>query len=63
MVEEPFTLEEMMAADELFFSSSSALCARICEVDGKAVGMRDEKTFAAIRDEYQRRMKAECGLA
>ena len=51
-----------MAADEVFFTSSSALCARICEIDGKPAGMKDEKTFARIRDEYQRRMKAECGL-
>ena len=63
VVEEPFTVSQMLEADEVFFSSSSALCARICEVDGKAVGMKDERTFAAIRDEYQRRMKAECGLA
>jgi len=63
VVEEPFTVREMMEADEVFFSSSSALCARIHEIDGRPVGMKDEKTFAAIRDEYQRRMKAECGLA
>jgi len=63
VVEEPFTVDEMMDADEVFFSSSSALCARISEIDGKPVGMKDEKTFAAIRDEYQRRMKSECALA
>ena len=47
------TLDEMMAADEVFFSSSSALTCRVCEIDGKAVGMKDEKTFSAIRDAYQ----------
>ena len=60
--ERSFTLDEMMAADEVFFSSSSALTCRIREIDGRAVGMRDEKTFGAIRDAYQAEMKAECGV-
>ena len=60
--ERPFTLDEMMAADEVFFSSSSALTCRIREIDGRSVGMRDEKTFGAIRDAYQAEMKAECGV-
>ena len=62
VVEEPFTLEEMMAADEVFTTSSSALSTRINRIDGKPVGCRDEKTFAAIRDAYQEEMKQECGL-
>lgn len=41
VVEEPFTLEEMMNADEVFFTSASALCCRIEEIDGKKVGGRD----------------------
>ena len=53
VVEEPFTLEALFDADEVFFSSSSALTSRVCEIDGKAVGMKDEKTFSAIRDAYQ----------
>lgn len=61
VVEEPFTLSEMMAADEVFFSSSSALTCRIGEIDGQPVGMKDERTFAMIRDAYQEEMKAECG--
>ena len=63
VVEEPFTLQEMMEADEVFFSSSSALTCRIGEIDGKPVGLKDEKTFALIRDGYQEEMKKECGLA
>ena len=62
VVEEPFTVDEMMAADEVFFSSSSALTCRIGEIDGKPVGMKDEKTFAAIRDAYQAELRAECGV-
>ena len=62
MVEEPFTVAEMMDADEVFFSSSSALTCRIGEIDGKPVGMKDEKTFSIIRDAYQAELKAECGV-
>ena len=60
VVEEPFTLEEMMAADEVFFSSSSAVTSRVCSIDGKAVGMKDEKTFTLIRDTYQEDIHLEC---
>ena len=62
VVEEPFTVDEMMAADEVFFSSSSALTCRIREIDGQPVGMKDERTFGAIRDAYQQELKAECGV-
>jgi len=61
VVEKPFTMDELFAADEIFFSSSSALTSRVCEIDGKPVGMKDEKTFAAIRDAYQALVKKECG--
>jgi len=52
----------MMEADEVFFSSSSALTCRVKEIDGVPVGMKDEKTFALIRDTYQQKVKAEHGL-
>ena len=63
VVEEPFTLEDMMNADEVFFSSSSALTCRIGEIDGRKVGLKDEKTFSVIRDGYQKEIKREAGLA
>lgn len=63
VIEEPFTLEELMAADEVFFSSSSALTSRVKEIDGVPVGMRDEGTFGRIRDRYQQKLKEECGIA
>ncbi len=62
VLEKPFTVSEMMDADEVFFSSSSALTSRVTEIDGKPVGGRDEATFARIRDAYQEEMKRECGL-
>ena len=61
VVEEPFTVDELMAADEVFFSSSSAVTCRVREIDGKPVGMRDEATFAKIRDGYQRMIKEKYG--
>ena len=61
VVEAPFTVDELMAADEVFFSSSSAVTCRVREIDGKPVGMRDEATFGRIRDAYQRKIKEECG--
>ena len=61
VVEEPFTVKELMESDEVFFSSSSAVTCRVREIDGKPVGMRDEATFARIRDAYQRKIKEECG--
>ena len=63
VVEEPFTLEDMMNADEVFFSSSSALTCRIGEIDGRKVGLKDEKTFSVIRDGYQKEIRREAGLA
>lgn len=61
VVEAPFTVDELMAADEVFFSSSSAVTCRVREIDGKPVGMRDEATFAKIRDGYQRMIKEDYG--
>ena len=61
VVEEPFTVKELMESDEVFFSSSGAVTCRVREIDGKPVGMRDEATFARIRDAYQRKIKEECG--
>lgn len=33
-------MREMMEADEVFFTSASALCCRIEEIDGQKVGGR-----------------------
>ena len=61
VVEEAFSVQELFEADEVFFTSSSALTSRVGEIDGKPVGMKDEKTFAAIRDAYQALVEKECG--
>lgn len=50
VVEEPFTIQEMMEADEIFFTSASALCCRIREIDGQRVGGRDPETIKKLQE-------------
>jgi len=50
VIEEPFTVQEMMEADEVFFTSASALCCRICEIDGKPVGGKDPALIRRIQE-------------
>ncbi|MDR3241078.1 MAG: aminotransferase class IV [Lactobacillaceae bacterium] len=56
VLEEPFTVAEMMDADEVIISNSIALCKGTKEIDGIAVGGRDEalleKIKTAVLDEY-----------
>ena len=49
VVEEPFTVTELMEADEVFFTSASALCCRVTTINGKPVGGRDEETIRRIQ--------------
>ena len=62
MLEQPFTVAEMMAADEVFFTSCSALCCRIREIDGAPVGGKDEALIRRIQraaqDEVDREIEA-----
>ncbi|MBQ9321941.1 MAG: aminotransferase class IV, partial [Eubacterium sp.] len=50
VVEEPFMLEDLFNADEVFFTSASALCCRITEIDGKPVGGRDSATLHTLQE-------------
>ena len=56
MDEHPFTLAELMAADEVLVTSSSKFCMAACEIDGKPVGGKApellEKLQAAVMEEY-----------
>ncbi|MFR1518637.1 MAG: aminotransferase class IV [Clostridia bacterium] len=49
VAETPFTLEELMAADEVMVSSSSTLCIQAVEIDGKPVGGKDPLLLGKIR--------------
>ena len=46
----PFTMAELMEADEVISSSSGEFCIRVTEVDGKAVGGKDEETLRKLQD-------------
>ena len=54
--ETPFTVDELMAADEIITSSSTAPCGRACRVNGQDAGMKRGDLFEALHkavfDEY-----------
>lgn len=58
VVELPFAVKEMMEADEIIVTSSSALCSRVAEIDGKPVGCKSteliEKLQAELLDDFMR---------
>jgi D-alanine transaminase len=49
----PFTMTELMEADEVISSSSGEFCIRVTEVDGKRVGGRDEGTLRKLQEALQ----------
>ena len=52
--EEPFWLSDLMAADEIITSSSSALCLRAGRVDGVRAGLKDGPLYQRLHDEIIR---------
>jgi D-alanine transaminase len=48
--ERTYTLAEMKAADEILITSASALCMRVIEVDGEAVGGKAAYTVKQLQD-------------
>ena len=50
VLERPYTLEELMDADEVILTSASALCMRIIEVDGASVGQKAPHTLKELQD-------------
>ena len=50
VVEEPFTVEEMMEADEIMTSSVSCFCLAAEEIDGKPVGGKAPELLKALQD-------------
>ena len=51
VVEEPFTLDRLMNADEIIVSSSGSFCLSASHIDGKAVGGKAPHILAALRKE------------
>lgn len=52
--EEPYSLDTLLAADEILVTSSSNLCLRALEIDGKPVGGKDGETYEKLRSEVLR---------
>ncbi len=50
--EQPFSMVELMNADEILVTSSGALCSPVCEVDGIPVGGKDPDTLAVLQKAY-----------
>lgn len=48
--ERPFTVDELINADEVIVSSSGDLCIRATEFEGKAVGKKDSGTFNRLKE-------------
>ena len=51
VVERPFTLEELFAADEVIVSSSGDFCMAACEIDGKLVGGKAPELLKSLQDQ------------
>lgn len=58
----PFSLTELMNADEVIICSSGTLCARVKTVDGIPVGGKDEKNLRALQKAYGERVNKYVGL-
>ena len=50
--EQPFSMVELMNADEILVTSSGALCSPVCEVDGIPAGGKDPDTLAVLQKAY-----------
>ena len=50
VIEEPFTVKEMMEAAEVIVTSSGTLCRPVCKIDGTPVGGRAPEILNKLRD-------------
>jgi D-alanine transaminase len=48
--EEPFTVQEMMEADEVLISSSGTFCLSASHIDGRAVGGKAGEILSKLQD-------------
>lgn len=59
--ETPFTLEELVEADEIIVSSSGGLCIRVSEIDGKPVGGQAPDILKTLQNAYAQYYERETG--
>ena len=48
--EEPYTVQELMAADEIVVTSSGTLCRPVCMIDGIPVGGKAPELLRKLQD-------------
>jgi len=58
--EEPFTRDELMAADEVMVMSTTSLVRRATEIDGKPVGGKATALFEKLQGAYWAWLQEEC---
>lgn len=61
--ETPFSMVELMNADEAVVTSSSALCMRVESIDGIPVGGRDQERLKLLQASYWEKFQRETGGA
>ena len=49
----PFTVDELLTADEIMVLSTGSHCIRVCEVDGKPVGGKASELLEHLQQAYQ----------
>ena len=54
VLEQTYTLDDLLDADEVLITSASALCVRVCEVDGREVGGRAYGTVRMLQNALYR---------
>lgn len=59
VAEEPFSMVELMNADEAIVTASSALCIRVESIDGIPVGGKDPRRLKLLQDAYMEKFRRE----
>lgn len=53
----PFTLDELMQADEVLVLSTGSHCVPVCEIDGKPVGGKAPTLLRTLQEAYERKFE------
>ena len=59
VMEKPFSMVELMNADEVIVTSSSALCMKVESIDGIPVGGKDPQRIQLLQDAYLAKFQRE----
>ena len=59
VLEQPFSMVELMNADEIMVTSSSALCMKVESIDGIPVGGKDQARLKLLQDAYLAKFQRE----